>query len=218
MIDTELTEQRSVEWRMARVGFCTASKVYDVIARNKPKKGQEAGEYSAKRSNYFDTLVAERLTGKPQDWKEVRSLTERADLEPDARACYSFYTGNEVREAGFIKHPRIAFAGCSPDGLIGNAGGMEIKALDAARHRKLFGPTRDAVMLEYLPQVHFNMSCTGRLWWDFVGFNPNMPEALKLFVHRVPRDDEMIVMLDTAVIEFLAEIEAELAPLMALTI
>jgi hypothetical protein len=209
VIDTETLEQRSDEWRQARVGCVTASRVGDIV-----KTISNGKAYSAKRLNYFNELVAERVTGKPQDWKEIRSLNDRADLEPDARDCYTFYTGNEVRLAGLIKHPTILNAAASPDGLVKKTGGVEIKVLDSANHLKLFGDGPESVIYDYLPQVHFNMACTGRKWWDFVGFNPHMPEELKIFIQRVSRDDAVIEQLETAVKEFLAEVDAKVSKLL----
>lgn len=206
-MDTALLEQRSEEWRLARCGSVTASRVADLIKINKN------GSFSAKRAAYFNELVAERITKRPQDWKEIRSLTERAELEPDARACYSFYTGNEVEIVGYVKHPKIENAGASPDGLIGRDGMIEIKALDAANHVRLLAGD-DSVMFEYLPQVHFGMACTKRKWCDFVAFNPTMPEDMKLYRRTIERDEICITEIEKAVRQFLAEVDARVAEIL----
>lgn len=208
MIDTTQLEQRSEEWRLARTGSVTASRVADLIKMNKN------GSFSAKRAAYFNELVAERITKRPQDWKEIRSLTERAELEPDARACYTFYTGLEVDVVGYVKHPTIENAGASPDGLIGTDGMLEIKCLDAANHVRLLSGD-DSVMFDYLPQVHFGMACTGRLWCDFVAFNPTMPEDMKLYRRRIPRDKDCITGLEAAVKQFLSEVDARVKEILS---
>lgn len=200
--------QRTPEWRVARCGKATASRVADVIARTKTGWG-------AARKHYMDAVVAERITGRPQDWKEVRSLTDRADMEPDARDCYMFYTGNEVEIVGFIDHPSIPNAGASPDGLVESDGMIELKCLDAGNHLKLISGD-DSVMLEYLPQVDFGIACTEREWCDFVAFNPSMPEEMKLFVKRIERDDKRIAALETSVIEFLAEVDRRVRHIQAI--
>lgn len=207
MTDSADLVQRSLEWRMARVGHVTASKIADIIRTN------QNGKFSARRADYFDLIVAERMTGQPQDWKEIRSLEERAKLEPEARAWYSLMTGNDVAETGFIKHPTIAMAGASPDGLIKKTGGLEIKCLDAKNHIKLFAPeTRDAILIDYLPQVHFNMACTGRKWWDLISYNKTMQdEAMRMFRLTIKRDETMIATIETAVIEFLTLVENKIA-------
>lgn len=197
---SEQFEQGTLEWRMDRVGFATASRIADIVKTN------QNGKHSAKRAKYFDELVAERLTGQPQDWKEVASLEARKALEPEARAAYTFDTGAEVAETGFIKHPTIEWAGASPDGLVKRSGMVEIKCFDAANHFKLFDERADSVIGEHLPQVYFGMACTGRTWCDFVAFNPTAPPMLKLFIKRFERDEAKIALLETAVKEFLAEV------------
>lgn len=209
MTDPAEMIQRSLEWRLARVGHVTASKVADVVRRN------QSGKHSAKRQDYFDALVAERMTSQPQDWKEIRSLEERAKLEPEARAWYSLMTGNDVIEDGFIRHPTIEFAGASPDGLIKKTGGLEIKCLDAKNHLKLFSDsTRAAVLLDYLPQVHFNMACTDRKWWDLISYNKTVQdEGMRMFRLTIKRDEPLIKTLESDVIDFLAEVDARVAAL-----
>lgn len=207
-------EQRSEEWFAARCGKVTASRIGDLMARNKPAKGKTVGEWSARRNNYLAEKVAERITGKPRDRRKVASLDHRIELEPDARAAYEFYYEREVVLAGFIEHPRIPFFGCSPDGIIDADGGAEIKCLDAEGHIELI--TAGSIDSDYLYQCHSNMACTGRSWWDFIAFNPDMPEELKLWVQRVERDDALIEKIETNVIEFLAEVDQKVSLVKAL--
>lgn len=196
-------EQRTPEWWAARCGKVTASRIGDLMART--QKG-----WGAPRKHYHDALVAERLTGKPVE-KKVASLDRRGELEPDARAAYEFYSDNLVEEVGFIEHPYIPNAGCSPDGLIGSDGGLEIKCCDTAQHIEML--TTGVIDRGYVLQMQFGMACTDREWWDFASFDPLMPEELKLYVQRVPRDNELIASIETSVTEFLAEVEAKVEAL-----
>jgi hypothetical protein len=194
--------QRSPEWWQYRAGKVTASRLYDVIKRNKN------GDYSSKRGAYFNEIVGEIITGRPADMKEVRSLNGRAELEPLARAAYEWYEGGAVQEVGCIPHPAIERFACSPDGLVRRSGGVEIKALDAPNHiRALQGD--EAIIEEYLPQCNGNLACSGRKWWDLVFFNPYMPEEMKLHVVRINRNNEAIALLESAVIAFLVEVDVK---------
>jgi len=140
--------------------------------------------------------------------RRIKSLDDRADLEPEARAAYAFYTDNEIEMVGFIPHPTIEFAGASPDVLVNSDGMLELKCFDAANHHKLF--TGDLAPFEdYLPQVHFGMACTGRKWCDLVAYCPIMPEELKLFRQPITRDDDLIARLEEMVSEFLVEVAAK---------
>lgn len=204
-----MMQQHSAEWWAIRCGRVTASRIGDLMARNQPRKGQTVGDWSAKRNNYLAEKVAERITGKPRDRKRVRSLDERLDLEPDARAAYEFYNDCVVDLVGFVEHPRIPFAGASPDGLVGADGGIEIKCCDAEKHLEIV--TAEAIDPAYLYQCYFNMACTEREWWDFTAFNPEMPEELKSWVKRIDRDEIMIASIEKEVIEFLAEVDLRVA-------
>lgn len=189
-------QQGSREWFEARAGKVTASRIADLMARTK------AG-WSTSRKHYFNELVAERVTGQPII-KRMPFLDFRLEREPEARAAYSFYSDNEVEEIAFIEHPSIANAGCSPDGLVGVDGGTEIKCVDTTTHiETLMAGTIDQ---DYIKQIQFNLACTEREWWDFVSFDPMMPEELKLFVQRIPRDDRVIADIEQHVVEFLLEV------------
>jgi hypothetical protein len=140
-------------------------------------------------------------------------MTERADMEPDARAAYTFYTGNEVELVGFIDHPTIPNSGASPDGMVNADGMLEIKCLDAANHVKLLSGD-DSVLLDHLPQIHFGMACTGRAWCDFESFSPLMlDEDMRVYIRRIPRDTDVIKKLENAVKDFLNELDERLTKL-----
>lgn len=201
--------QRSPEWWQYRAGRVTASRLYDVTKRN------QNGSYSAKRASYLNEIVGEIITGRAVDMKEVRSLNERAELEPDARAAYEWYRDSTIEEVGCIPHPTIERFACSPDGLVKRTGGVEIKVLDASNHLRALEGDK-AIIGEYLPQCNGNLSCSGRKWWDLVFFNPHMPENMKLHAVRIERNQEVISTLETEVITFLAEVDSKVQQLLAL--
>jgi hypothetical protein len=63
--------------------------------------------------------------------------------------------------------------------------------------------------------MQWQMACTGRKFCDFASYDPRLPEAMRLHIQRIPRDDKMIAELEAAVVEFLKEIDAKLAALTA---
>lgn len=200
-------DQHTPEWWAARLGKVTASRIGDLMART--QKG-----WGAPRKHYLAEKVAERITGKAKDRKRVASLEQRLEIEPDARIAYEFYRDVEVLQVGFIDHPRIPNCGASPDGLIGSDGGLELKNPDTETHIEII--TAGCIERDYIYQIQFNMAVTGRSWWDFGSFDPNMPEELKLYVQRVERDEVMITDIETNVIEFLAEVDRKVAEVQAL--
>jgi putative phage-type endonuclease len=202
---TEALIQGSEEWLLARCGKVTASRVADVIA--KTKSGP-----SASRKNYAAELVAERLTGTPASSFTNAAMQWGTETEPQARAAYTFFHDADVQEVGFVLHPRIFGSGASPDGLVGKDGLVEIKCPNTATHIDTLLDKK--VPAKYLTQMQWQMACTGRLWCDFVSFDPRLPEELRLFSARVERDDKMIAELEDAVAQFIEEIEQTI---MALT-
>lgn len=185
-------EQGSSEWLEARLGHVTASCFADVMAQGK----------GITRIKYMRRLVAERLTGKPFESYYNRDMERGNEQEPYARMEYEATTGNIVQEVGFIKHP-ILLAGASPDGLIDHDGGMEIKSVKPTVQIETI--ERGSCPYEHAAQVQGNLWITGRSWWDFVSYSPDMPESLRLYICRVVRNEQYIANLEVEVIKFLAE-------------
>lgn len=191
--------QGSTQWLFDRVGFCTASRFKDVMDKLK------SGKPGAKRETYLWETVIERLTGQPQDHFTSAAMQYGIESEPLARMAFESKTGCLAEEVGFIKHPTIDLCGGSPDGLIDD-GGLEIKCpWNSANHLKT---VRDGMPEEHIAQVQGLMWITERRWWDFVSFDPRMPEPLQLYVQRIERDDAYIAKLEAEVISFLAEVAA----------
>lgn len=186
--------QRTEEWHQARCGKFTGSRFVDVMARNK-KTGEPLKAYH----DLIMDIVVERMTQKPIEGPTGYALQWGTDVEPFAREAYELETGLSVVESGFIVHPLHDFAGCSPDGLVGDDGGLEMKCpKSSAIHLERF---IEGVPAEYVPQIQGCMWVTGRQWWDFVSFDPRMPESHQLFVRRVERDESYINKLAIAVLE-----------------
>jgi hypothetical protein len=196
-------QQRSDEWFAARCGKATASRFRDILATIK------SGE-AADRRNYRAALVCERLTGKPDQGFTNSAMQWGTEQEPFARIAYMALTGHEVEEVGFFLHPEMA-AGASPDGFVGEDGGLEIKCPNKATH--LATLLAGKMPPEHLPQVQGAMWITGRKWWDFVSYHPEFPEHLQLFVQRIERDDTYITQLALAVSLFLSEVDEAVAAL-----
>lgn len=192
-----MIKQGTPEWHAARCGNATASCFVDILAKIK------SGE-AASRRNYRAQLVCERMTGVQADTYQSAEMRFGTEQEPYARIAYEAVSGNIVREVGFILHPTLA-AGASPDGLVAEEGGLEIKVPNTATHIEtlLKGMSSD-----HIPQVQGGMWITDRKWWDFVSYDPRMPERHQLYVERVKRDDEYIARLETEVSAFLGEVEA----------
>lgn len=206
-MQTQPLKQGSPEWHQARLGKVTASRVADVTARTK-------SGYSASRANYAAQLICERLTGQPTESYTNAAMQHGTDCEPKARIAYQFMQDVTVLEEGFIDHPRILNSGCSPDGLVGADGMIEIKCPNSATHiETLLGEPVDG---KYIKQMQWQMACAGRNWCDFVSFDPRLIPELQIKIIRVARDDAMIRDLEQEVEAFLNELVVKLVRLEAL--
>jgi putative phage-type endonuclease len=189
-------EQRSEEWFQARLGKVTASRVADVLSKIK------SGE-SASRRNYKIQLVSERLTGEKQETYINQAMQDGIDREFYAREKYVQQFG-EVEEVGFVKHPTLE-AGASPDGMVGDDGIIEIKCPMGTTHTETL--MTQEVPSKYIPQIQFQLRCTGRKWCDFVSYNPMFPQHLQVFVKRVEADEVYQMELDKEIEAFLLEVQ-----------
>jgi putative phage-type endonuclease len=199
-------QQRSDSWFAARAGKATASRIADVVAKTR-------SGYSTSRANYAAQLVCERLTGVPADSFCSGAMQWGTDTEPMAREAYCQHMLCAVEEIGFVQHPTISMSGASPDGLIGDDGLIEIKCPNSATHIDTL--LNGKVPEKYRTQMLWQMACTGRTWCDFASYDPRLPEAMQLFVQRIPRDDDAIAELEREVTAFLAEVDATVAQLKA---
>jgi putative phage-type endonuclease len=193
-----MIEQRTEEWFKQRLGKVTASKIADVIAKTKTG-------VSASRENYSTQLTLERLTGQQAEFYTNAAMEWGTATEPQARNAYERYREVLVDEVGFIDHSTIAMSGASPDGFVGDDGLVEIKCPESKTQMDTL--LNQKVPTKYMPQMQWQMACTGRKWCDFVSYDPRMPENLQIFVQRVERNDLYIKMLEEEVTTFLTEID-----------
>lgn len=203
----DLVQQGTDEWHQARLGRVTASRLADVLAKVK------SGE-AAIRANYRAELIAERLTGVPAQSFTNAAMEWGTEHEPYARGLYEVTKDVLVDQVGFAVHPTIEQAGASPDGCVGDDGLVEIKCPQTATHIATL--LSGVAPSKYIPQMQWQMACTGRKWCDFCSYDPRLSDKLKLFVVRVERDDEKIAEMETEVRKFLAEIEDTINKLEAL--
>jgi putative phage-type endonuclease len=193
-----MIEQRTEEWFKQRLGKVTASKIADVIAKTKTG-------VSASRENYSTQLTLERLTGQQAEFYTNAAMEWGTATEPQARSAYEVYREVLVDEVGFIDHPTILMSGASPDGFVGEDGLVEIKCPESKTQMETL--LTQKVPNKYMPQMQWQMACTGRKWCDFVSYDPRMPQNLQIFVQRVERNDLYIKMLEDEVKIFLEEID-----------
>lgn len=185
-------QQGGPEWIKARSGIPTASQFHRLITPKTLKA-------SAQAEGYRNEILAERLLGCSMDDISSEWMERGQAMEESARSWYEWTREVDVERAGFcLRDDRTA--GCSPDGLVGEEGGLEIKVPSAAVH---VGYLLDGTLPDkYRCQVQGSLWVTGRAWWDFLSYNPSLPSVLI----RVERDEEFIAALASAVEALTAEL------------
>ena len=186
-------EQGTKAWLLSRLGCPSASNFGKIIT--------PTGKPSSQMSGYVCELTSQCFTqGIPETYSN--EWMERGnELEPKARLYYEMARGVTVQEIGFCKHDTLE-CGASPDGLVNDDGGLEIKCPAPATHCQYL---MDGVIpSKYVPQVMGCLWITGRDWWDFVSYHETMPALLV----RVERDEEYISKLAELVEEACNQIQA----------
>lgn len=197
-------EQRTEDWYKVRAGKFTGSRFVDVLKRKDGSKPLKA------YTDLINQIVVERLTGEYIDnGVDSYALKWGREVEPYASQCYSFETGDTVERASFITHPILSFVGVSPDGLVNPNGGTEFKCpKDSTIHiqRFLTGMEEE----EYMPQVQGCIWVCERDWWDWVSYDPRMPQHMRFYRQRVYRDDVYIKNLERSILLAEGEVREKL--------
>jgi len=181
--------QGSPEWYAARCGKITAS-CFGKLSGS----GRSGGGWTQTAITYMTQVLAERITGVPQDEIQSKYLDHGNKHEPTARQLYQWHltASQELKQVGFVDHPEVPFCGGSPDCLIGDDGVLEIKCPYNV-HNHLANIENDGTGdKDYIWQMQGNLWITGRQWCDFVSFHPYVPGPLQLHVVRYERDEDVI--------------------------
>lgn len=169
-------EQGSKEWMRLRLGMPTSSRFKDILTNKtlKPAKGDA----------YLVELLTEWALGCPLEGGSSGWMARGSELEEQGRIAYSYEVGPKPTPVGFVTTDD-GLVGCSPDGLVGADGGLEIKFPSAVKHvRYLLNP--DALVNEYRHQVQGCLFVTGRPWWHLVSFHAGDDPLPKVLVRCGP--------------------------------
>lgn len=182
-IHTDL-EQGSDEWNKLRLGKITGSCFHKLLGTK------------AAREKYLYDRANEIVTGCKSDGEEYVNIHIKRgwEYEPIARAEYIADTFTAVDEVGLVQLGD--YIACSPDGLVGEDGMIEIKILDSNNYFRQFleisSKGVEAIASEHYMQMQFNLYVCGRKWCDYVLYNPKHAAIGNgLFIRRVEYDSIM---------------------------
>ena len=169
--------QLSDEWFTAKIGIPSASHAKEIL-RVDGKPSKSAIVYARK-------LAHEIVTGKKLDTYQSFDMQRGIENEPTARSLYEYLYDVEVKQVGLCYRDDKKLFSCSPDGLIGDDGGIEIKdAKPEIFQERLENGWK---LSEHFQQIQSSLWATGRTWWNRVC---HCDGIIGLIVDRYYRDDK----------------------------
>lgn len=189
-------EQGSTEWRTTRLGRPTASRFEQIIMPKTLK-------YSSAADGLIAELLAEKVLGYSLEDFDGNQWTHRGtEMEAEAVRWYAFQRDVTVTRVGFVE-TEDGRVGCSPDGLVGDVGGLEIKCRGAKAHMRALLQNDAKEMTKVRCQIQGSLWVTGREWWDLLAYNPAFPPVLL----RYTPDPDFQEAFGTHMARFLADFD-----------
>jgi hypothetical protein len=183
-------EQNSVDWMILRSGVITASEFDNILTPEfKARSGETPKTYMAKK-------LSEVWLGGPIASLNTFDMEQGHILEQEAIPFYELETGEVVQRVGFITNDEGS-VGCSPDGLLGEHSGIEIKC--PAIHTHVGYLLNGTLPKDYAAQVHGAMFVTGRPQWKFLSYRRNLPPLLL----TIERDETIQSRIREALTDFI---------------
>ena len=176
--------QRSEDWFAVKCGKFTGTDFGKLMPT--PKQGPE--DFNATQMAIIYRVAAERLTGlkKGSDWGSAPK-DFGVETEDEARVSFMLETGLDVYEVGFVEFNE--WIGCSPDGLIGDDEGLEIKCPNSDTHLRYRNNPQD-LLDDYRYQCVGGLLCTGRKRWHLYSYDPRFESERMRSVHVIIERDE----------------------------
>lgn len=169
-------DQNTDEWLELRKNKVTSSTISKVMANYGKAFGEPAKKLAVE-------IAIHQLTGKIQQESYSNGHMERGhEQEPIAKKKYEELYFCDVTNGGFFDN---GSTGDSPDGLVGNNGGIEIKCVTPYVHYERY--RKDKYDMSYHWQLMFHLRESGRDWFDFVSYCSEFPEDKQLWVQRLYR-------------------------------
>lgn len=177
-------------------------------------KAMMTGGYGSKKwgktsSKLAIRIAAERLglleldlDGYTSDAMEWGIKEEDLAIKNYERATFAEVHGQQE----FQQHPEFKWVGCTPDGLVGKDGMIEVKNPNSENH--LFHILNGKQLDQYQDQIQGSLWVTGRNWIDFVSHDSRIAsKKLMIDITRVERDKEYIDKMEARYNEFEDKVE-----------
>ena len=166
-------QQNSTEWFHHRLGVVTASEADCLVSPlGKVRTGQGVDSYLYKK-------VAEKVLGWSQDEIGGFATDQGKIIETVCLPWFAFEYETEVKRVG-ICISDDGRSGASPDGLLPDGTGLEIKAPQPPNHVKYL--LENKVPDDYVLQLQFSLWVTQAAHWTFCSYSMVLPPlVLRVF-------------------------------------
>jgi YqaJ-like viral recombinase domain len=187
-------DQLSPEWFKAVAGNPGASNADKIITTK--------GERSKSRDDYMRQLAAEFITGAKEETYTSQAMMNGMAREPASRALFEMMYEVDVQKVALVYEDQRKRCHCSPDGLVGDRAGLEMKNPMAKTHVKYL--LEKVFPLDYFQQVQMSLYITERDLWYFMSSYDGLPP----FIVEMGRNEPFIKRLAEELDSFCEELAA----------
>jgi hypothetical protein len=186
-------EQNSEPWLKLKRGVLTASNICKILTPAKLEISRSTG--------YLYEFCRQRVDDMPYGDFSTRH-TDRGHIEESlALQIYEAKFGG-LKRCGFVENTKHGFKiGCSPDALVGDDGGVQVKSFTP---NVQFGNiVEDKIEGCHMLQIQMELFVTERQWWDVV----YQSSGTHQIVTRVYPDEAKQARIKEACADFYSRVE-----------
>ena len=184
--------QGSPEWHALRSGNVGASNISKIVTTK--------GERSKQADDYMMQLAGELITGQCEETFKSIHMENGLDREEEARTLFEMIHNVSIRRVALVYKDEMKKFHASPDGLIGDDAGIEIKCPMMKTHVKYL--LAGKLPTDYFSQIQMSLYVCERGHWWFCSYYPGLPPLI-LEIHR---DDVFIEKLKKELDSFVFEL------------
>lgn len=185
-------EQGHPEWHALCCGNPGASNISKIIT-NKGDPSKQAGDYMRE-------LAGEIITGKKEETFQSIHMQNGLEREDAAIALFEMIHNVDVKRVALVYKDELKKFHVSPDGLIGDNAGLEVKNPMMKTHVKYLLDGK--LPSKYFSQIQMSLYvCEREYWWfmsNYVGLPP--------LILKVNRNEAFILKLEAELENFVTEL------------
>lgn len=185
--------QGSDLWMKEKAGNPGASDISKIITSK--------GERSKQRDEYMRQLAGELITGECEETVQSIHMKNGLEREGEARTLFEMIHNVDVRRVALIYKDEQKQYHVSPDGLVGDEAGIEIKCPMMKTQVKYLLDGK--LPTDYFSQIQMSLYVSERKYWWFLSYYKKLPPLIL----RIERDGAFISKLKAELDAFCVELQ-----------